>query len=159
MTRLPALGPRGEGWFALQLVLVVLVGLAGLLFGPDWTEPARSVTLFAGVLLVLAGLVLGARGVVDLGRAVTPFPRPSGGAPLVEHGAYRYVRHPIYGGLILSSAGWGLLNASLAALAVGLALAIVLDLKSRREEAWLSQHFADYDAYARRTRRFAPGLY
>jgi protein-S-isoprenylcysteine O-methyltransferase Ste14 len=159
VTRLPALGPRGEGWFALQVALVLLVGLAGLLFGPDWGEPARTAAFIGGALLVLVGVFLGARGVIDLGGAVTPFPRPSGGAPLIEHGAYRFVRHPIYGGLILSSAGWGLLNASLAALAVGLILAFLLDLKSRREEAWLRQHFAGYNDYARRTRRFVPGAY
>lgn len=159
MTRLPALGPRGEGWFALQVALVLLVGLTGLLFGPDWGEPWRTAGFIVGVVLVLVGLFLGVRGVIDLGGAVTPFPRPSGTAPLVEHGAYRYVRHPIYGGLILSTAGWGLLNASLAALAVGLSLAVLLDLKSRREEVWLRQHFAGYDDYARRTRRFVPGVY
>jgi len=32
-------------------------------------------------------------------------------------------------------------------------------LKSRREEAWLTERFPGYDAYRRRTRRFLPGLW
>jgi protein-S-isoprenylcysteine O-methyltransferase Ste14 len=159
VSRLPALGPRGEGWFALQVVLILLVGLAGVFLGPDWAGTARDVSFVVGAVLLISGVALGARGVIDLGVSVTPFPRPAHDAELVRHGAYRYVRHPIYGGLIVSTAGWGLLTASLGALAVGVALALVLDMKSRREEGWLRQHFAGYDEYARRTRRFVPGLY
>ena len=36
---------------------------------------------------------------------------------------------------------------------------VLLDLKARREEAWLSERFEGYAAYMRRTRRFIPGLY
>jgi len=39
------------------------------------------------------------------------------------------------------------------------ALAAWLDLKSRREEAWLRGHYPEYEAYRRRTHRFIPGAY
>jgi protein-S-isoprenylcysteine O-methyltransferase Ste14 len=45
------------------------------------------------------------------------------------------------------------------ALVLALGLAAVLDLKARREEAWLVVRYPGYAAYARRTRRFLPGLY
>ena len=38
-------------------------------------------------------------------------------------------------------------------------LAVVLDLKSRREEIWLRERFPEYKAYAARTRKFIPGIY
>ena len=58
-----------------------------------------------------------ARSAWTCGENLTPFPEPLPGARLVESGAYRLVRHPIYGGLILGALGWGLLTASPLALA------------------------------------------
>jgi protein-S-isoprenylcysteine O-methyltransferase Ste14 len=90
---------------------------------------------------------------------LTPFPRPLPGAQLVESGAYRLVRHPIYGGLILGALGWGLATASPLALGGALVLLAFFDLKSRREEIWLAEQFADYGSYRARTHRLLPWLY
>jgi protein-S-isoprenylcysteine O-methyltransferase Ste14 len=77
----------------------------------------------------------------------------------VESGIYARVRHPIYAGVIAGAFGWGLVAVSGAALAVAVLLAVWLDLKSRREEAWLLAHHAGYAAYRTRTRRFVPSVY
>jgi hypothetical protein len=53
-TRLPSLGPRGEGWVAIQFALLPVVVGAGYL-GPAWAEPIRMVTNLAGALLLAAG--------------------------------------------------------------------------------------------------------
>lgn len=158
MTRLPSLGPRGEGWVAIQLVLLAAIALAGAA-GPAWSGAPRVAGAAVGLAGVLIGAVLAARGVVDLREALTPFPHPRAGAPLVEHGAYRLARHPIYGGLVLGAAGWGLVTSSPLALALAAVLLAFFDLKSRREEAWLMDHFPAYAAYRRRTRRLIPFVY
>jgi protein-S-isoprenylcysteine O-methyltransferase Ste14 len=108
---------------------------------------------------MLIGAVLATRGVVDLREALTPFPHPRPDAPLVEQGAYRLARHPIYGGLVLGAVGWGLITASALALALATVLLAFFDLKSRREEAWLVDRFPAYEAYRRRTRRLIPFVY
>ena len=158
MTRLPSLGRRGEGWVAIQGVLLVLVAAAGWSLGPDWSGPARSAALLLGLVLVAGGLVLAVRGLLDLGTALTPLPHPRDGAALVETGVYGLVRHPIYGGLILGSIGWALIQASLAALALSAVLAGFFSLKSRREEAWLESRYPGYADYRTRTRRFIPWI-
>jgi protein-S-isoprenylcysteine O-methyltransferase Ste14 len=94
--------------------------------------------------------------VFDLRENLTPFPRPLAGARLVESGAYSLVRHPIYGGLILGAAGWGLWTASPLALIGAVVLAAFFYLKSRREEIWLADQFETYDAYRSRTKRLLP---
>jgi len=76
MTRLPALGPRGEGWVLIQIVLLVLVATAGWAFGPDWSGPLRFAGIIAGILLIAGGVLLGVRAVADLGSALNPLPRP-----------------------------------------------------------------------------------
>jgi protein-S-isoprenylcysteine O-methyltransferase Ste14 len=157
-TSLPTLGPRGEGWVLIQGFLLVLIAAAGAA-GPAWGGDARAVTTLVGLVLIAAGTVLLTRAIVDLRENLTAFPHPRGGATLVDTGAYRLVRHPIYGGIILGSVGWGLLTASPLALALAAVLFGFFDLKSRREEAWLAERFSGYAAYRARTKRFLPWVY
>jgi len=159
MTRLPSLGPRGEGWVVLQFMLLPLVAIAGVVSGDAWGGTLASVTSLAGLLLMVAGAALLGRGLLDLGHNLTPVPHPRDDAELVETGIYALVRHPIYGGLIATAFGWGLIAASPLTLLLAAALAFFFDLKSRREEAWLKGHYAGYETYTTRTRRFFPWLY
>jgi protein-S-isoprenylcysteine O-methyltransferase Ste14 len=155
---LPALGSRGEGWVLLQLLLFGSICVAGAV-GPAWHGWLRYTGVALGGLLIVCGGVLSIRGVLDLRESLTPFPKPLPDAQLVERGAYRLVRHPIYGGLVLGAAGWGLVTASLLALAGAAVLLVFFDLKSRREEIWLSEQFAGYGSYRSRTRRLLPWIY
>jgi protein-S-isoprenylcysteine O-methyltransferase Ste14 len=159
MTRLPQLGPRGEGWVVVQAILLALAALAGLL-GPSWSGEIRLATSSIGVVLMVGGLAFVVLGVRHLqGRdALTPLPFPRDEAALVETGVYGVVRHPIYSGVIIGTAGWGLLTASPAALAMALGLFAFFDLKSRREETWLERRFPGYAAYRARTARLIPWL-
>jgi len=69
------------------------------------------------------------------------------------------VRHPIYSGIILGSFGWGLLNNSLLTLLLALILFIFFDIKSRREEQWLSEKYVNYSTYQARVRKLIPLIY
>ena len=156
MTRLPSLGPRGEGWVLAQGVLLVLVAAAGWSLGPDWSGPLRLAGIGIGIVMIAGGAALAVRGVIDLGGAMTPLPKPRDEAGLVDTGAYAIVRHPIYGGLIITAFGWAIAQASFVAIALAAALAVFLRVKSAREEAWLEQRFPTYAAYRARTRRLIP---
>ncbi len=156
--RLPDLGPRGEGWFAAQVVLFAVIAVSGAT-GPAWGGLARSIGIAVGGLLICCGGLLSVRGLLDIRENLTPFPKPMDGALLVEAGAYRLVRHPIYGGLILGAVGWGFATSSPLTLAASLLLAAFFDLKSRREELWLADRYAGYPAYRSRTRRLIPWVY
>jgi len=155
---LPDLGPRGEGWFLVQIALLAAVALAGSL-GPSWDGQARAGGMVLGLALGGTGGLLAVRGVIDLRENLTVFPRPLSGARLVDTGAYRYVRHPIYGGFILGSLGWALVTASVPVLGGAAVLALFFRLKAGREEAWLAEQFPAYDEYRSRTRRFVPWVY
>lgn len=157
MTRLPALGPRGEGWVVIQGLLLAATAAAGS-FGPSWADGYRVATSIVGAALIVGGVVLAIRGTHDLRDALTPLPYPRADAELVETGVYALVRHPIYGGLVLMAVGWGLLTASPAALGAAAILFAFFELKSRREEAWLERRFARYGAYRARTRRLIPWI-
>ena len=155
---LPDLGPRGEGWVALQGIIFLAVFGAGWL-GPAWSGAPRLAGAALGIVAIVAGGSLALRGVIDLGDNLTAVPRPKEHARLVERGAYRMVRHPIYGGLVLGAIGWGLAMAAPLAVAGGAVLGLFFDLKSRREEAWLTDRYAEYPAYRARTRKLLPWIY
>ena len=92
-------------------------------------------------------------------RALTAVPHPLPEATLVEHGAYRFVRHPIYGGLILGALGLVVITPWPGTFAAVALLAIVLDLKRRREEIWLAERYPGYAAYRGRSKALIPFLY
>ena len=130
------------------------------LVGRRWSGGYAVAAYAAGGTLLALGLLLFASAVLRLGASLTPLPVPRSGATLKDSGPYRLVRHPIYGGGILVALGWSIVFASIAGLCLTLALTLVLDLKSRREELWLAEHYDGYAAYRRRTpRRFLPFLY
>ena len=130
------------------------------LAGRRWSGGYAVAAYAAGGTLLALGLLLFAAGGLRLGSALTPFPAPRAGGALSATGAYALVRHPIYGGGILICLGWTTVFASIAGLGFTVALAVFLDLKSRREELWLAEHYDGYEAYRVRTpRRLLPFLY
>jgi protein-S-isoprenylcysteine O-methyltransferase Ste14 len=140
-----------------QIVLFWLIVATGLL-GPAWTGLARLATSILGIALIISGGTLAIRGVRDLRDALTPLPFPRDGAELVETGVYARVRHPIYGGLIVAAVGWGLVTASPISIALAGMLLGFFQLKSRREEIWLTERYPGYPAYRDRTRRLIPWI-
>jgi len=153
----PRLGARGEGWVALQLVLLAATAACALL-GPAWPRPLRPLLGPLGLVLLGGGVLLALLAASALGRSLTPLPRPSAQGALCRRGVYRSARHPIYGGLLLIAFGWSLAQTPLALLPSG-ALAAVLVLKSHAEEAWLLERYPEYALYRADTpARFVPRL-
>jgi protein-S-isoprenylcysteine O-methyltransferase Ste14 len=163
MSRIPALGPRGEGWVALQFGAIALVILAGRLGTAVAIGDAglQSTAKLLGNLLVVVGLFVLFVGAVLLrgAGAFTVFPRPIAGGQLVESGPFRLVRHPVYTGLILASIGSVLVRPSLFALVAAMLLFVILDLKRRREERWLLERYPGYAVYRARTKALIPWVY
>lgn len=159
--RLPALGPRGEGWVVGQgilLVLVTVLGLPGLAELPP-TDATGWLCLGTGLALLAAGTLIGLAGLRALGRNLTAMPHPKRDAELVETGIYRVIRHPLYLAVFTTALGWAVAMASVPAALVAALLGLWLDAKARREERWLVDAHPGYPEYRRRTRRFIPGLY
>jgi protein-S-isoprenylcysteine O-methyltransferase Ste14 len=154
-------GSRGEWYVVAQFGIFALVALgprelAGL---SRWGAPWSGMSLIAGLGLGLAGGALALAGLVHLGRNLTALPHPKDDATLVEGGAYGLVRHPIYSGLILASFGWALIVSSPLTLLYAGVLLLFFDIKSRREERWLSAKFSAYLTYQRRVRKLIPFVY
>jgi protein-S-isoprenylcysteine O-methyltransferase Ste14 len=147
----PALGPRGEGWVIVQFLVFGAIAACGFL-GTDWSGGTERSLQVVGLALEAGGVLLGALGIRALGSSFTPLPRPRGHAGLRGDGIYRLVRHPIYGGVIVLAVGWSLYSSPLALVPTAVLIA-VFELKSRREEAWLTERYPEYTDYRAATRR------
>ena len=138
------------GQFVLIGILVVLPTRH------DWpVSTALTVACGAATVVGLAVMVIGASG---LGRGLTATPLPNAHAQLRTGGLYRYARHPIYSGLLLTMASITVASGSwLRLLTLGV-LVLLLTAKARWEETRLIQRFEGYAGYAARTPRFVPRL-
>jgi protein-S-isoprenylcysteine O-methyltransferase Ste14 len=88
-------------------VLFTIIAIAGLsdLAGHGSMATWGPGVSVVGIVAIVIGGGVAARGIWDLRSGLSPFPRPIAGAPLVESGAYRLIRHPIYSGLVLGAIG------------------------------------------------------
>jgi len=155
-------GTRGEWYVVVQFALFALIALSGRLWPelPAWSEPAASVASAAGLALMLLGAGLAVWGLYALGsNNLTALPYPKDEATLTVTGPYAIVRNPIYSGLLLGALGLGLWHHSWPTLVVSAALFVLFDLKTRREQAWLTERFPEYKAYAKRVRKLVPWVY
>ena len=140
----------------------VLIGILVLLPGRhDWPVPAAlKVACSIATVVGLAVMVVGATG---LGRGLTATPLPNAHAQLRTGGVYRYARHPIYSGLLLTMASITVASITVASgselrlLTLGV-LVLLLSTKARWEETRLMRRFEGYTDYAARTPRFVPRL-
>lgn len=133
----------------------LLIGVLVLLpYRHDWAVPtALTVACGATTVVGLAVMVIGATG---LGRGLTATPLPNDHAQLRTGGLYRYVRHPIYSGLMLTMASITVVAGSGLRLLALAALVVLLNVKARWEETRLARRFEGYAEYAAHTPRFVP---
>lgn len=147
MVNLPPLGSRGQGWVWGQFVIGAVVIVASAV-GPPWPWTELRIV---GLLVAIAGGVVGTWALYALGDSLTPYPTPRARGSLVQHGPYAVVRHPIYSALLLAMLGicltgswWGFIPlAALVAWWLG---------KSSIEEHHLLQKYPEYADYCQRVR-------
>jgi Putative protein-S-isoprenylcysteine methyltransferase len=144
-----------------QVLLLGLVAVLGVQHVPAVTldGPLDQLVLAVGIAEMAIGVWALLSAFRELGPNLTPLPRPAAHSSLVRSGIYARLRHPIYAGLMLASIGWATATRSLPAFASAVVLCLFLDVKARREEAWLVERYPEYAAYRLQTRRFLPGVY
>ncbi len=147
----------GNLWIAAQAAALLLWVWVTLQLPDILNQWVTIISLsILGVTLILFGLTLSLASTLSLGRNLTPNPVPKSSAKLIQNGWYQYVRHPIYGGILLIVWGISLPLLYLPSLAAATGLILFFHLKARYEESQLRKRFPEYDAYAKNTWRFLP---
>jgi protein-S-isoprenylcysteine O-methyltransferase Ste14 len=150
--------PRSRGFyrfFAFESILILI-----LLNLEHWLSDPFSVHQIVSWLLLFVSIVLVAHGIYLLRVVGRPKSGIESTTTLVMVGAYKYIRHPLYGSLLFLA--WGvffkdvsLLGGILASVATAFLIVI-----AKMEEAENIQKFgAEYAAYMKTTRMFIPFLF
>ena len=85
-----------------------------------------------------------------------PTPVPTTRATLRTTGPYRFVRHPIYTGVLLIVVALAARSGTVVGLVIGAVTIAFFHAKAAWEEQRLAERFADYRSYAAVTPRFLP---
>ncbi len=149
---------HGE-WYVVVQVVLLLIAVFGPLSCWGWPFPATKLALIVGGVFLLLGSLLFISVILRLGANFSALPYPKPESTLIETGPYRIVRHPMYSGVILIAFGWALVMHSWLAISTALVILVFIDLKTRREEAWLKKKFPGYAAYQHRVRKLVPPIY
>ena len=117
-----------------------------------------AVAFAAGMVILVAGLVLRGWSFKTLGQYFTFTVMVSSDQPVVTAGPYRLLRHPSYTGLLLACAGAGLASANWAGLAAMalLPLSVILWRIHIEENALMTTLGDRYRAYASHHKRLVP---
>jgi protein-S-isoprenylcysteine O-methyltransferase Ste14 len=159
----PTAGGRRDrsylGKWAIQFLLLQAVFVRA---GRWWSAIDLSVgVLVLGVLVAVAGEAIRIRAMLELADNFSYVPQVREGHRLVTTGPYRYVRHPLYLGLLVYFIGLGLVLRDFILLCIFVGyVAVAIARRIRREERELAERFGgEYEAWRRRTKRLVPFLF
>jgi protein-S-isoprenylcysteine O-methyltransferase Ste14 len=159
-------GPGVERWDRVvmgfyTMVLLSLPIIAGLDAGRfGWSAPSLWVQILGWLLLAVALAIIGWTMAANTYLSEQVRIQEERGHQVVTGGPYRYVRHPMYVGVILALLGAPLALASLWALIPGVVCALLFVVRTALEDRTLREKLPGYQEYAGRVRyRLVPGVW
>ena len=116
---------------------------------------------YLGLIVTAIGGYIRLATIFELGHRFSIFVALQSNHKLKTDGLYAFVRHPSYFGALFSMVGWALVFRSVIGLLLIIPVSILLLVRIRAEENFLSKVFGEeYRAYQQRTRfRLFPFLY
>ena len=123
-----------------------------------WLHGAPPGAVWQGVsdVLLLAGTAWAVWSLRFLGRNLSVIAQAR---DVADRGPYRWIRHPLYVGEIVSSLGLAIAAHRLAAIAVWLGICALQVYRAVREEQLLLVALPGYGAYRIRTAALLPGIF
>jgi protein-S-isoprenylcysteine O-methyltransferase Ste14 len=141
--------------------------LAGIcLFKLGWVRfdarfwPDTLALRITGDVTVLIGLIIALWARIILGGNWSASVTFKENHELIERGPYRFVRHPIYTGILLMILGTAIISGRAGPFLALIICFLVYWQKLRQEEALLTRHFPEtYPGYKSRTKALIPFLF
>ena len=106
-----------------------------------------TLSYLVGFLIIIIALIILSVAIKDLGKNLSPFPRPINNSDLVTTGIYRFTRHPMYYSLIFISFGVFIIKLTIYYLFLSISLGLIIKLKIALEEQYLNNKFKNYLLY------------
>ena len=100
-----------------------------------------------GFFIIIIAFIIMLIAIKDLGRNLSPFPKPINNSNLVTTGIYRFTRHPMYYSLVFISFGVFITKLSIYYLFLSTSLGLIIKFKITLEEQYLKNKFKNYSLY------------
>ncbi|QJD79422.1 methyltransferase family protein [Spirosoma rhododendri] len=140
------------------LSFILLLNPLPLLFNKPFAGVPHWVHL-VGMGLMLTGMLFGAWARHVLADNWSGAIQQVAKQTLVTRGPYKYIRNPIYTGILSAALGTALYQLSWSSLTGLLILFTIYAVKISREEQFLQHVFVGYPAYSKHTWRLLPFIY
>lgn len=140
----------------------ILVGIQLVLLGayifdiPSLKLQVPEEASLVNLGLAIAGFIIIIISILQLNTNLSIFPTPKKDGELIMSGLFKYVRHPIYTGILMTAFFFSLYSNSGYRLIISLLLVILFYYKSNYEEKALLLKFPAYKSYRASTGRFFP---
>ena len=131
----------------LQFLIIFLHFFQWQLIPNKQIIKVNHISFFLGIIIIIIASIFMIVAIKDLGRNLSPFPRPRTYSNLVTKGIYRFTRHPMYYSLIIISFGVFLTKLSIYYLCLTISLALLIKFKIILEEQYLKNKFKNYFLY------------
>jgi protein-S-isoprenylcysteine O-methyltransferase Ste14 len=153
--------PRGERLIQLVFMVAAYFLMFNDQFSRGWLAtrfaPASPSIGKFGVTVTVVGIAFAIWARWHLGENWSATVTLKEGHELISSGPYRYIRHPIYSGMLVAFVGTALaLGEYRALISVGIVL-VAFYTKAKKEERLLTQEFGEkFREHSRRTGMFLP---
>lgn len=158
----PSLRDRSYRPLVMGQQIVIFLAVLVAFIAPRLTTRAhRELLFFAGLVVMIAASLFRRHCFRMLGTDFRGDVTVRPDQPIVERGAYRYLRHPSYLAAMLLHVGFGLCFTNWGTLALPvLAVPPLFVYRIRVEERALREQLGvSYDHYSSRTKRLIPGVW
>jgi protein-S-isoprenylcysteine O-methyltransferase Ste14 len=138
----------------VSIIIAIFFVLNNIAMLPDWF-------FYPGIVLIVTGILVRQWAIFILGSSFTLGVSAQKNQKVVDHGPYRYIRHPSYLGMSLTVIGIGIALRSCAGLLVILVIyGLALGYRIYVEEKFLASELGDdYIQYMKRTKRLIPFVF
>ena len=140
-----------KSWLFVSVQAILLLILIFIPY-PE-TKPVSSV-VFIGQFIESIGIIVLIFSLYDLRKSLSALPLPKKNGVLQVNGLYRYLRHPMYIGVLTLSLGIAISSGSALKFFIVISLYVLFSLKASYEEKLLIAKYPGYKSYMHKTRSF-----
>ena len=130
-----------------QFIIIVLHFIKVNLFNQKLIQEEFQIINYIGNFLIILALIFIIFSVKDLGKSLSPMPRPKENSKLITNGIYRLFRHPMYYSLIIISFSFFIKSLTIYNLILSILLTFIIFNKIKIEEEYLTKKFHTYTSY------------
>ena len=130
-----------------QFIIIALHLIKFNLFNQKLIQGEFLTFIYISNFLITLALIIIVFSAKDLGKSLSPMPRPKENSKLITSGIYSLFRHPIYYSLIVISFSFFIKSLTIYNLILSILLTFIISNKIKIEEKFLTKKFDKYTLY------------